>query len=249
MRASERRCRQGSRAENREYKKASPIAGLADKLNDISLIFPPLKSIVFEVFALLAIVVLACTTLEGALAMPLQNARAPSVVYAACSSLSAPIGVGCNEIKSNFMEPVTTITAAWTVVKTAGEISKRLYEFGKSLKDREAKHQVDEMLDKLRELKQSASEVEDENRGLREKLRFKSDAYEFRTPFYYDKARDHNHLQPLCPKCFAKDIAAPMSEQGLGCAPEHRRCLVCDEVVQVENRPPRQSAARRTPWK
>ena len=122
------------------------------------------------------------------------------------------------------MEPVTTITAASTVVKTAGEISKKLYEFGKSLEDREAKHQVDEMLDKLRELK-------------------------FRTPFYYDKARDNNHLQPLCPKCFAKDIAAPMSEQGLGCAPEHRRCLVCNEVVQVENRPPRQSAARRTPWK
>ena len=132
-------------------------------------------------------------------------------------------------------------------MKTAGEISKKLYEFGKSLKDRELKHQIDEILDNVRELKQSASELEDENRELREKLRFKSDAYEFRTPFYYDKARDNNHLQPLCPKCFAKDIAAPMSEQGLGCAPEYRRCLVCDEVVQVENRPPRQSAVRRTP--
>jgi hypothetical protein len=52
VRASERRCRQ---TVDREYKKASPIARLADKLNDISLIFPPLKNIVFEVFALLAI--------------------------------------------------------------------------------------------------------------------------------------------------------------------------------------------------
>jgi hypothetical protein len=39
-----------------ENRDASPIARLADKLNDISLIFPPLKNIVFEVFALLAIV-------------------------------------------------------------------------------------------------------------------------------------------------------------------------------------------------
>jgi len=142
------------------------------------------------------------------------------VPYAACPSLSAPIGVGCNEIKSNFMEPVTTVTAARTVVKTAGEISKKLYEFGKSLKDREAKHQVDEMLDKLRQLKQSASEVEDENRGLREKLRFKSDAYEFRTPFYYDKAREITTSSPFARnvsprtslrRCQNKDWAALLS--------------------------------------
>jgi hypothetical protein len=36
------------------------------------------------------------------------------------------------------MEPVTTITSAWTIAKTAGDISKKLYEFGKSLKDRDA---------------------------------------------------------------------------------------------------------------
>jgi hypothetical protein len=40
------------------------------------------------------------------------------------------------------MEPVTTVTAAWTIAKTAGEISKKLYDFGKSLKDREAKQRV-----------------------------------------------------------------------------------------------------------
>lgn len=40
----------------------------------------------------------------------------------------------------------------------------------------------------MRELKQSASNLEDENRELREKLRFKSDAYEFRNPFWSDKA-------------------------------------------------------------
>jgi hypothetical protein len=62
------------------------------------------------------------------------------------------------------MEPVTTVTTVWTIAKTAGEISKKLYELGKNLKDREAKQQVDEIVDKLRELKQSASELEDENR-------------------------------------------------------------------------------------
>jgi hypothetical protein len=132
------------------------------------------------------------------------------------------------------MEPVTTVTAAWTIAKTAGEVSKKLYEFGKSLKDREAKQQVDEILDKLRELKQSASELEDENRELREKLRFKSDAYEFRTPFWYDKAHPD---RPLCPMCFAKEIVAPMGEPGQGCDPRYRRCLACNDVVVIGHQP------------
>lgn len=83
------------------------------------------------------------------------------------------------------MKPVTTVTAAWTIAKTAGEISKKLYEFGKGLKGRELKQQIDEILDQVRELKQSASELEDENRSLRDKLRFKSDEYEFSNPFRF----------------------------------------------------------------
>jgi len=55
------------------------------------------------------------------------------------------------------MEPVATVTTAWTIAKTAAEITKKLSEFRKSLRDRKAKQQVDEILDKLRELKQSAS--------------------------------------------------------------------------------------------
>ena len=133
------------------------------------------------------------------------------------------------------MEPVTTVTTAWTIAKTAGEISKKLYEFGKSLKDRELKQQVDEILDQVRELKQSASELEDENRGLREKLRFKGDEYEFRNPFYYHRAHPG---QPLCAMCFAKKIEAPMGEQGQGCLPDYRRCLVCGHVVHIYLGPP-----------
>jgi hypothetical protein len=130
------------------------------------------------------------------------------------------------------MEPVTTITTTWTIAKTAGEISKKLFEFGKALKDREAKQQVDEILDKLRELKQSASELEDENRGLREELRFKRDDYEFRAPFWYDKAHSN---QPLCPKCFARRIATPMGEPGQGVNIDYRLCFVCDFCIEVSH--------------
>ena len=128
------------------------------------------------------------------------------------------------------MEPVTTVTTAWTIVKTAGEISRKLYEFGKSLKDREAKQQVDEITDKVRELKHQASQLEDENRELHEKLRFKADEYEFRTPFWYHRA---NPERALCPKCFAKEIAAPMGEPGQDCSSDYRRCLVCSDGVEV----------------
>jgi hypothetical protein len=57
------------------------------------------------------------------------------------------------------MEPVTTVTKAWAIAKAAGEISKKLYELGKTLKDREAKQHVDEIVDNLRDLKQRASEI------------------------------------------------------------------------------------------
>lgn len=130
------------------------------------------------------------------------------------------------------MEPVTTVTTVWTIAKTAGEISKKLYDFQKTLKDRDAKQHVDEILDQVRELKQSASQLEDENRELRERLRFKSDQYEFRTPFWYEKGGPN---RALCAQCFAKQIAAPMAEQGQNCLKDYRRCLVCGQVVQVSH--------------
>jgi hypothetical protein len=58
----------------------------------------------------------------------------------------------------------------------------------------------------------------------------KSDDYEFRTPFYYDNARSD---QPLCPKCFAKNIPAPMGEPGQGCSTDYRRCLVSENCIEV----------------
>lgn len=130
------------------------------------------------------------------------------------------------------MEPISTVTGAWSIAKAAGEAAKKLHELSKNLKDRDIKAQVHEVVDQLHELKQSASELEDENRELRGKLRFKSDEYEFRAPFWYDKAHPD---RALCPKCFAKNIAAPMGRPGQGCSSDFRRCLVCDHTVEVSN--------------
>lgn len=127
------------------------------------------------------------------------------------------------------MEPVTTVTTAWSIAKTAGEISKKLYELGKGLKDREAKQHVDEIADKLRELKRSAAELEDENRELRKQLRFRNGDYEFITPFWFERGGS----PPLCARCFATGITAPMGERGQDCNPDYRKCLVCGNLVQV----------------
>jgi len=150
---------------------------------------------------------------------------------------SCTIGGG-GDTDNPSMEPITTVTTAWTIAKTAGEISKKLYEFGKGLTDRKAKQQIDEILDRVRDLKQSASQLEDENRDLREQLRFRSSDYEFRTPFWYDKAHPD---RPLCPKCFASKTAAPMGEPGQGSNRKYRRCLVCSDFIQVDFSEPQQA--------
>ena len=128
------------------------------------------------------------------------------------------------------MEPISAVAGVWTIAKTAGEISKKLYEVGKSVKDREIKQQIDEITNQLRELKQNASELEDENRELRERLRFKSDAYEFRNPFWYANA---NPDRPLCPKCFAEEVIAPMGEETTSYSVRCRVCLVCNKALYV----------------
>jgi hypothetical protein len=119
---------------------------------------------------------------------------------------------------------------AWEIAKTVAQVSTKVFNFRKTLKTSEEKHQVDEILDTLSELKQSAGELEDENRALRDKLRFKSDDYIFKNPFRYHKDRPD---VALCVKCFADNIEAPMGEQGFGCTKENRRCLVCGGTVQV----------------
>jgi hypothetical protein len=127
-----------------------------------------------------------------------------------------------------------------TLTKIVGEVSKTVLEIAKSLKGREAKRQIDEITDKLFKLKQQASELEDQNRELREKLRFKSDDYKFYNPFWYEKAHSE---QPLCPKCFAKEIIGHMGEEGRGCTSNYRRCSVCENIVQVREDDSQSTAA------
>ena len=126
------------------------------------------------------------------------------------------------------IDPVT----GWTLVKSVAEATSKLYEIAKGLKDREAKQKLDEVLDELREFKRQASEVEDQNRELREKLRFKSDDFEFKNPFWYEK----NHPdRALCPKCFAKQIIAPVAEQFQGVSGvSFRRCLHCETSIEAQ---------------
>lgn len=88
--------------------------------------------------------------------------------------------------------------------------------------------------DTLMNLKRDSAELEDEIRELRSKLRFKSEDYEFRTPFRYLKSQPD---QPLCMKCFARDIAAPMSEPFQSNTLIYRTCLVCSELEKVGESP------------
>ena len=99
------------------------------------------------------------------------------------------------------------------------------------MKEYETKKQLDEVLDELRGLKQQASDLEDENRNLREELRFRSDEFEFKNPFYFEKEHPD---RPLCAKCFAKEVVAPMSEPYPGASGVWSRCLVCDNRVEIE---------------
>lgn len=139
------------------------------------------------------------------------------------------------------VDPVT----AWSIAKTAAEISKKLFALGKRVKDHEIKQQLDEIADEVRELKQTASELEDQNRELREKLHFKGDDFEFRTPFWYEKAHPD---QALCPKCFAKNIRGQMGQPGQGGVNSSwRQCLVCDHAIEISPAPSAPSAQRRVP--
>ena len=94
-----------------------------------------------------------------------------------------------------------------------------------------------EVYDALMDLKRKAGDLEDENRELREKLRFKSNDFEFRNPFFFEKSHPD---RPLCPKCFtAKQIIAPVTEPKDTAAGIYRRCLACGATEKVgESRKP-----------
>ena len=125
------------------------------------------------------------------------------------------------------MDPITAISLA----KNITELTKTLFTVAKEQQKQETKAELNEVIDKLLELKQQAVELEDENRELREQLRFKSGDFEFRAPFYYEKGKPNI---PLCPKCFVEHKrAAPMDApyQEHPGSSRWRKCLACHTIT------------------
>ena len=126
------------------------------------------------------------------------------------------------------MDPVTGIG----LFKSIAEATKTIGEIARSVKDHEVKEKLNSVYDTLISLKQDAATLEDENRDLQERLRFKSDEFEFRNPFYYERKYPD---RPLCPKCFVENhrvapMAGPYRATGW-----YRRCLVCAHTFKVSD--------------
>jgi hypothetical protein len=103
-----------------------------------------------------------------------------------------------------------------------------VYDLSKAAKNPEEKQQLNKVYDTLVELKHKATLLEDENRKLRDQVRFKSDQFEFRNPFWYEKGKPG---QPFCPKCYAGNVAGPMNQSVPFNEISYRICLVCGHSV------------------
>jgi hypothetical protein len=118
----------------------------------------------------------------------------------------------------------------FNAIATAG---KTIYEIAQGTSKLETKQQLMEVYDTLMNLKREAAELEDQNHDLKEKLRFKSDEFEFKNPFWFDKK---NPDRALCPSCFSKQIVAPVAapyDNGIGV---WRKCLSCDTTIEESRR-------------
>jgi hypothetical protein len=123
-------------------------------------------------------------------------------------------------------DPTTGLTL-FNAIATAG---KTLYEVTQGVSNLDTKRQLMEIYDALMSLKREASDLEDENHELKERLRFKGDEFEFRNPFWFEKKHPD---RPLCPRCFANEKAAPLGEAYRAAAGMVRKCLVCDKTIYV----------------
>lgn len=125
------------------------------------------------------------------------------------------------------MDPQAKLSL-FNAIASAG---KTIYDIAQGTSKLEQKQQLMEVYDSLMRLKRDAGEMEDEIRELKGKLRFSSDDFEFRNPLWFEKKHPD---RPLCPKCFSKQIIAPMAEpydNGLGTI--YRRCLSCETAVEI----------------
>jgi hypothetical protein len=122
------------------------------------------------------------------------------------------------------------IVSGATLFKTIADAGRKIAEVAKDVKDYETKQKLGEVQDTLISLKQQVSDLEDDNRELKEQLRFKSDDFEFKMPFYYEKTHPE---RALCPKCFTDKILAPVAELYEGAGGTFRCCLRCGSPIRV----------------
>jgi hypothetical protein len=123
------------------------------------------------------------------------------------------------------------IDAGFALFNAIAAAGRTIYEIAQGTAKLEEKQQLMGVYDTLMALKRAAADLEDENYGLKQKLRFNSDAFHFRTPFWYEKATPE---RALCAKCFSSQKASPMGEAYGGARGLWRRCLVCDNPVEIE---------------
>ena len=123
------------------------------------------------------------------------------------------------------MDPQAGLTL-FNAIATAG---KTIYDIAQGTAKLETKQQLMEVYDSLMNLKREAAELEDQNRDLKNKLRFKSDEFEFKNPFWFEKNFPD---RALCPKCFSKQIVAPVSAPYDNDVAIWRRCLSCETSIE-----------------
>jgi hypothetical protein len=114
----------------------------------------------------------------------------------------------------------------FNAIATAG---RTIYDIAQGTSKLEEKQQLMKVYDTLMSLKRSAGDLEDENHDLKAELRFKSDDFEFKNPFWFEK----NHPdRPLCPKCFSKRNIGPVAASYDNGSGVFRRCLACDTIIE-----------------
>ena len=119
--------------------------------------------------------------------------------------------------------------AGLTLFNTIATAGKTIYDIAQGTAKLETKQQLMEVYDSLMSLKREAAELEDQNHDLKNKLRFKSDEFEFKNPFWFDKNFPD---RALCPKCFSKQIAAPVSAPYESGNTVWRQCLSCETRIE-----------------
>ncbi len=120
--------------------------------------------------------------------------------------------------------------AGLTLFNAIAAAGRTIYEIAQGTSKLETKQELMDVNDTLMNLKRAAGDLEDQNRELKEKLRFKSEDFEFRNPFWFENKYPE---RALCPKCFSKHVLAPVAtphetaSEGVS-----RQCLACDTSIQ-----------------